>query len=102
FVQGSFALGTPIRPVNDDEEYDLDFTCKLRQGVSRQTHTQKQLKRLVGQELKDYREARQITHPLEAKNRCWRLAYRDELPFHMDIVPGLRTDQHERQLLRER
>lgn len=34
FVQGSFALGTPIRPVNDGDEYDLDFTCKLRQGVS--------------------------------------------------------------------
>lgn len=102
FVQGSFALGTPIRPVNDGDEYDLDFTCKLRQGVSRQTHTQEQLKQLVGLELEDYREARQIMHPLKAKNRCWRLAYRDELPFHMDIVPGLRTDQHERQVLRER
>lgn len=102
FVQGSFALGTPIRPVNDGDEYDLDFTCKLRQGVSRQTHTQEQLKRLVGLELEDYREARQIMHPLKPKNRCWQLAYRDELPFHMDIVPGLRTDQHERQVLRER
>lgn len=102
FVQGSFALGTPIRPVNDGDEYDLDFTCKLRQGVSRQTHTQEQLKQLVGLELEDYREARQIMHPLKAKNRCWRLAYRDELPFHMDIVPGLRTDHHERQVLRER
>lgn len=102
FVQGSFALGTPIRPVHEGDEYDLDFTCKLRQGVSRQTHTQEQLKQLVGLELEDYREARQIKHSLEPKNRCWRLAYRDELPFHMDIVPGLRTDQYERQVLRER
>lgn len=102
FVQGSFALGTPIRPVNDGDEYDLDFSCKLRQGVSRQTHTQEQLKHMVGLELEDYREARQIMHPLEPKNRCWRLAYRDELPFHMDIVPGLRTNQYERQVLGER
>jgi len=102
FVQGSFALGTAIRPVNDSEEYDLDFSCKLRQGVTRQTHSQEQLKNLVGAELAAYRLARQITHPLEPKNRCWRLQYRDELPFHMDIVPGIRTDELQRQVLRER
>lgn len=50
FVQGSFALGTPIRPINDDDEYDLDFSCKLRECVSRDTHTQLQLKELVGGE----------------------------------------------------
>lgn len=92
FVQGSFAFGTAIQPVNDDDEYDLDFTCKLRKGISRDTHTQEELKRLVGDELRAYREARQITKPLVAKNRCWRLGYKDELAFHMDVVPGIRAD----------
>lgn len=92
FVQGSFAFGTAIQPVNDDDEYDLDFTCKLRRGIARATHTQEQLKRLVGDELRAYREARQITKPLVAKNRCWRLGYKDELAFHMDVVPGIRAD----------
>jgi len=91
FVQGSFAFGTAIRPVNPDEEYDLDFTCKIRIGVTRQTHTQKQLKEMIGAELAAYRIARKIQSPLEAKNRCWRLSYRDELPFHMDVVPGIRA-----------
>jgi len=92
FVQGSFALGTAIQAINDGDEYDLDFTCKLRKGIARETHSQKQLKILVGDELRAYREARQITKPLVAKNRCWRLGYKDELAFHMDVVPGIRAD----------
>lgn len=102
FVQGSFAFGTAIQPVDDDDEYDLDFTCKLRKGISRDTHTQEQLKRLVGEELRAYREARQITKPLIAKNRCWRLGYKDELAFHMDVVPGIRADTARRVELQTR
>ncbi len=102
FVQGSFALGTAIRPVNPDEEYDLDFTCKLRQGVSRQTHTQAQLKEFISVELESYRRARLIESPLEAKHRCWRLSYKDSLPFHMDVVPGIRADDMRRTVLTER
>lgn len=101
FVQGSFALGTPIRPINDDDEYDLDFTCKLREGISRDTHTQQQLKDLIGGELADYRHARRIDRPLQSKKRCWRLSYKDELPFHMDVVPGIRADDERRRYLRE-
>jgi len=96
FVQGSFAFGTAIRPVNPDDEYDLDFTCKLRSNVSRTTHSQKQVKELVGRELEGYRQARNIQKPLESKNRCWRLGYLDELPFHMDVVPGIRADDSRR------
>lgn len=102
FVQGSFALGTAIRPINEGEEYDLDFTCKLRRDVSRETHTQQQVKALLGRELRAYRTARQIQKPVEEKNRCWRLEYRDELPFHMDVVPGIRADDNRRTVLRER
>lgn len=99
YVQGSFAFGTAIRPVNPDDEYDLDFTCKLRAGVSRASHTQQQLKEMVGAELAAYRSARNIQKPLEPKNRCWRLGYRDELPFHMDVVPGIRADDGRRREL---
>lgn len=100
FVQGSFAFGTPIRPVIEGEEYDLDFTCKLRVGISRATHTQQELKRLIGAELTAYRVARGIHKALTEKNRCWRLGYMDELPFHMDVVPGLRADDNVRRALR--
>lgn len=102
FVQGSFALGTAIKPVNPDEEYDLDFSCKLRTGVSRDSHSQSDLKEMIRVELEAYRKARGIQSQLEPKHRCWRLSYQDDLAFHMDVVPGLRADGQRRTVLTER
>ena len=82
----------------------LQIAALLKGGgtsISRQTHTQKQLKKLVGDELSDYRTARGIQKPLTEKNRCWRLGYKDELPFHMDVVPGIRADDARRRVLSE-
>lgn len=99
FAQGSFALGTAIRPLLEGESYDLDLACKLRTGVSKATHSQHDLKQLVGKELESYREARRISNSLEEKHRCWRLEYRDELSFHMDVVPCIPTDFNVKQQL---
>ena len=30
YIQGSFGLGTVIKPLNRDEEYDIDAVCELR------------------------------------------------------------------------
>jgi len=87
FPQGSFRLGTAIRPIDDNEEYDLDLACDLRTGITKHNYTQKQLKLLVGNEIESYRLARGISSPIEEKPRCWRLEYKDDLSFHMDIVP---------------
>lgn len=89
FPQGSFRLGTAIRPLTDEEDYDLDLSCELRKGISKATHSQKNLKELIGFELERYRFARNIKEPLEPKHRCWRLKYADELSFHLDIVPSI-------------
>lgn len=101
YPQGSFRLGTVIRPL-DGGEYDLDVGCRLRAGVSKSTHTQRQLKGLVGQDMERYRAQRDIEQPLDEKRRCWRLAYQDELAFHMDVVPSIPEDAPRRQVLRER
>ena len=93
--QGSFRLGTVINA----EEYDLDFGCRLREGITKATHTQEQLKKLVGLDLEEYRLARGIEHKLDEKNRCWRLKYKDELAFHMDAVPSIPEEQQQRVLL---
>lgn len=98
-VQGSFALGTAIRPVFDDESYDLDITCKLRQNIQTNSHSQSQLKELLGSELEAYRKARGIKHGLEEKHRCWRIEYRDDLNFHIDVMPCIPTSQSQRQAL---
>lgn len=99
FVQGSFALGTAIRPLMAEEQYDLDLSCKFRLGVSRATHTQKQVKDLLGKELEAYRRSRGIEQRLEAKHRCWRLQYKDEIQFHMDVVPAIAAEDTRRKEL---
>jgi len=86
FSQGSFRLGTAIKP-DPEEQYDLDMGCNLRRGLDKTSITQKQLKHLIGYELELYRKARGIKEELAEKKRCWRLEYADGLSFHMDIVP---------------
>lgn len=87
FPQGSFRLGTAIKPLNENEMYDLDLACNFRFGIQPLTHSQEELKTLVGIELEAYRIARNIKSDLEEKHRCWRLEYADHIHFHMDIVP---------------
>jgi len=40
FPQGSFRLGTMVRPVNDSEEYDIDLVCHLK--IKKENTTQKE------------------------------------------------------------
>jgi len=82
-------MGTVIRPLNDEESYDLDLGCRLRTGITKTTHTQEFLKSLVGRDLEAYRTARRIENELEEMHRCWRLEYADELSFHLDAVPSI-------------
>lgn len=89
YGQGSFRLGTVIRPLHEGESYDLDVGCRLESGITKRTHTQEQLKTLVGDELEAYRTARQIKKELEEKHRCWCLEYSDDLRFSKDIVPSV-------------
>lgn len=87
FPQGSFRLGTVIKPLDANADYDLDIVCKLENGISKATHSQKGLKSIIGDEIEKYRSYRQIQEEKEEKRRCWRLHYKDELKFHLDILP---------------
>jgi hypothetical protein len=101
YPQGSFRLGTVVRPIKEKDEYDLDVGCRLRVGITKDTHTQQALKELVGSDLEAYRAARRILEPLEAMHRCWRLKYSDDLVFHVDVVPSIPEDSMVRQQLSE-
>lgn len=102
FSQGSFRLGTAIRPDSDDEQYDLDMGCNLQQGLSKIQVTQEQLKTQIGNELELYRKARGIREELAEKKRCWRLEYADGLSFHMDIVPCIPESDSDKGILKQR
>ncbi len=85
FPQGSFRLGTMIKPINDGDEYDIDLVCEMK-NLSKDRVTQKELKEMVGDRLKSNERYRKM---LEEKSRCWRLQYADSVHFHMDILPAI-------------
>ena len=99
-AQGSFRLGTVIRPLKEDDEYDLDISWLLRRGYGKDQHSQADLKALVGHDLEAYRKARRIETAREERNRCWRLHYQDKLKFHLDGVPCLPESLEIKQALR--
>ncbi len=79
FSQGSFRLKTIIRPIDNKDEFDLDFVCLL--DIDKSDITQKDLYELLGNTLRQkYKEI------LKPKKRCWRLIYNN---FHVDILPAI-------------
>ena len=56
YTQGSFALGTVIKPLNGSEDYDIDLVCHLK--AEKSTFTQKKIKTILGEEIKRYVEAK--------------------------------------------
>lgn len=86
YSQGSFQLGTAIRPSSGNEHYDLDAVCEI--ALSKNSLSQKDLKALLGEELRAYAKARSMREIVESR-RCWRLEYADETQFHIDVLPAL-------------
>lgn len=95
YTQGSFRLGTAIRPVDGDEHYDLDIVCEF--GRERQEGTQKNLSDDIGHELKLYAERHGMEEPSPWR-RCWTLNYADDAQFHMDVLPSLPDGPRQREL----
>jgi hypothetical protein len=90
YPQGSFALGTAVRPLGKDE-YDVDAVCLL--DLTSDQVTQKQLKDMVGRRLKhpSSRYSNKIEPP-DGKCRCWTIQYADESQFHLDVLPCVQDD----------
>lgn len=101
YVQGSFRLGTTIRPANEAEEYDVDSVCEFKK-LSKASLSQQQLKILLGAEIEAYRKAQSMNKPLREGRRCWVLDYADGAQFHMDVVPSVPNGQSTRILLEAR
>src|SRR4051794_13871965 len=77
YVQGSFMLGTVVRPYGREDEYDLDLVCHL--DIDKEDITQKELKQRVGGYLDDYVENTDGVDgevpELAESRRCWTLGY---------------------------
>jgi RC169 protein len=85
FAQGSMALGTVVRPINDAEEYDIDLVCLIKDGQDMAAHD---IKSSIGASLKS---SIRYSDMLKAEGtRCWTLEY---TKFHMDILPSVPRDK---------
>lgn len=102
YAQGSFRLGTAIKPPSENEDYDVDSIC-LFKALDRRITTQEDLKALLGDEIKAYRMAKGMIQPVREGRRCWVLNYAEDAQFHMDIVPAVpEGESHRRRLVEAR
>ena len=86
FPQGSMNLGTLIKPISEDDDYDLDAVCKVYYEFA----NPKDLKNLIGDALKkSERYSKLLT---DEGKRCWTLKYSEGSHFHMDILPAIPND----------
>lgn len=91
--QGSFALGTAVRPLGDDD-YDVDAVCELQ--LTSDQVTQQRLKEMVGARLKHPKSRyRRMIDPQQGGRRCWTIKYADSSKFHLDVLPAIPDDDYE-------
>jgi|AntAceMinimDraft_16_1070373.scaffolds.fasta_scaffold07300_2 hypothetical protein len=84
YPQGSFLLGTVIKPISNKDEYDIDLVCLLA-DLKKNDTSQSNLKSIVGERLKEYDDYKRLLD--EEGRRCWTLDYANE--FHIDILPAI-------------
>lgn len=86
YPQGSFRLGTVLRPTAGG---DFDIDLVFLRPVAKESITQDELRAQAGQLLKAYIAARGAGNgnpTLKERGRCWELIYTGDR-FHMDVLP---------------
>ena len=87
FPQGSFRLGTVIKPISDKDEYDIDLVVTIDHNFT----SAKELKNIVGDVLK---ASDRYSEKIEEGKRCWTIEYAESANYHMDILPTMRSDTY--------
>ena len=99
YPQGSFRLGTVVRPVRSGKEadYDIDLVCHL--SIKKATVSPRQLKHMIGDRLKEHGKYEKMLD--DEGRRCWTLEYAeaDGIGFHLDALPAIPEDDAGRMTL---
>ena len=86
YPQGSFRLGTVLRPTAG-EDFDIDLV--FLRLLAKESITQDELRAQAGQLLRAYIAVRGASNgnpTLKERGRCWELIYSGDR-FHMDVLP---------------
>ena len=89
YAQGSFRLGTVVRPLTDNDEYDIDLVYRRNlKGKAPRRKSSRRRRATTCAAMSDTRKATVTTPPtLDEGRRCWTLTYGDR--FHMDVLPAI-------------
>ena len=82
--QGSYALGTLIKPVDDDDEYDADIQLVMNPNPDWEP------KDYVNEIRRTLKENQTYADKLRLKTRCVTVDYAGD--FHLDVVPRVTKD----------
>lgn len=100
YTQGSFALGTVVRPLSDADEYDIDLVCVAPRRIDEVS--QQATKESVDHEVKDYARANNIKAPVDISDKCATLVYADtDCSFMLDIIAALPDTGTRERLIKE-
>lgn len=87
YPQGSFALGTVVRPIRGGVEagYDIDLVSEL--PIDKNLTTPRDVKTMVGNRLQENDTYKRLLD--DEGKRCWTLEYseKDGVGFHLDVLP---------------
>ena len=85
--QGSYALGTLIKPVDDNNEYDVDIQIMMNQNPKWEPED------FVTEVFKTLQDNKNYADKLRLKTRCVTIDYAGD--FHLDVVPCVTSgDRH--------
>lgn len=91
YPQGSINLGTANKPVDKNDDIDVDMVVELLR-LKKADLSQAELKVLIHTEVQLYARQHNMMEPIDGK-RCSTLNYRDhqhgEAKFHVDILPSV-------------
>ncbi|EMI20161.1 hypothetical protein RMSM_02919 [Rhodopirellula maiorica SM1] len=87
YPQGSFRLGTVVRPIREGKEcdYDIDLSCELI--IPKERTTPQDIRHFIGNRLKEHGKYKKLLD--DEGRRCWTLLYAEEdgTGFHLDVLP---------------
>lgn len=87
YPQGSFALGTVVKPIDREDEYDIDLVCEYQEEYGFEAE---ELKAEVHSILSRYKKCEKI----EEKSRCWQVIYEHCRKFHLDVIPAINCQKY--------
>ena len=80
FPHGSFELGTVVKPVSDEDNYDVDLVVLIR---TPKFENPQHLRNVIKKFLESHGR---YEGNIEEKKQCLRVVYSDSAQFHMDIA----------------